>query len=124
MKLAVKGAFLIVPAFASAERVSERLWLDAKGEAPMFDVVGTDRGDGLVMARQVLPDRMPRVLQVDGVNPAVLAQSRIIYLNKNGVTLAPGNNDARTNKSTIVNATTAIPAWNVTAANWQTVVTC
>ncbi len=124
MKLAVMGVLLIVPSVASAERVSERLWLDARGEAPMFDFVGTDRGDGVVMARQVVPQSGPAVLQVDGINPAVVAQSRIIYLNKNGVTLAPGNNDARTNKSTIVSQSTTIPAWNVTAANWQTVVTC
>src|SRR5690606_31569114 len=55
---------------------------------------------------------------------AAVAQSRIIYLNKNGVTLSPGNNDARTNRSTIVTQTTAIPAWNVSAANWQATVSC
>ena len=57
----------------------------------MFDFVGTDRGDGIVMARQVLPDRL-QSMQIDGVTPGVnpaVAQSRIIFLNKNGVTLAP-----------------------------------
>src|SRR5215510_5131678 len=106
MMRAVLGTLLLVPAVAAAEG---RLYLNASGEASDLDFVGEARQDGLVMARQVLPasDR-PIVSGVtDGPSLAV-AQSRIIYMNKIGVTLSPGNNDSRTNRSTIVNQTTAI----------------
>jgi Big-like domain-containing protein len=123
MKRAVLGTLLLVPAVASAE--SRQLYLNAAGEASNLDFVGEAREDGLVMARQVLPaSDQPIVGGVsDGPNLAV-AQSRIVYMNKNGVTLAPGNNDSRTNKSTIVTQTTTFAAWNVSAANWSTVMTC
>jgi len=123
MKLGVLGALLLVPAVASAE--GRQLYLNAAGEAQDLEFVGEARADGLVMARQVLPaSERPIVGDFsDGPNLAV-AQSRIIYMNKNGVTLAPGNNDSRTNKSTIVTQTTTFAAWNVTAANWATTMSC
>jgi hypothetical protein len=124
MKFGFLGALLLVPTVAAAE--GRQLYLNATGEASMLDFVGTDRGDGVVMARQVLPAcDQPIVDGIgDGGPKSAIAMSRIVYLNKNGVTLSPGNNDARTNRSTIVNATTAIPAWNVSAANWTATVTC
>jgi uncharacterized protein (TIGR03382 family) len=122
MKLGVLGALLLVPAVASADH--PRQYIDAAGLAPEFGFVGATRGDGLVMARQVLP--ADNMLPVGGVSDGAkaLALSRIVYLNKNGVTLQPGNNDARINRSTIVTQATTIPAWNVSAANWQTTLTC
>jgi hypothetical protein len=119
MKLGVMGALLLLPTVAAADG---RMY--PSGEAPEYGFVGADVG-GLVMARQVLPaSTQPNVGGVgDGVSNAV-ALSRIIYMNKNGVTLAPGNNDARTNKSTIVNQTTTFAAWNVSATNWASVMSC
>jgi hypothetical protein len=67
--------------------------------------------------RQMLPPTDPNVI-------AAVAQSRVIYLNKNGVTLSPGNNDSRTNRSTLVNSTVAVPPWNASATLWQGVKTC
>jgi hypothetical protein len=124
MKFGFLGALLLVPTVAAAD--GRQLYLDAAGEAALLDFVGSDRGDGVVMARQVLPaSDSPIVHGIgDGGPKSALALSRIVYLNKNGVTLSPGNNDSRTNRSTIVNATTSIPAWNVTAANWTATVTC
>lgn len=123
MKLGVLGAFLLVPAIASADH--PRQLIDAAGYAPEFGFVGATRADGRVLARQVLPaSTSPQVSGVSDGAIAAVAQSRIIYLNKNGVTLSPGNNDARTNRSTIVTQTTSIPAWNVSAANWQATVSC
>ena len=120
MKLGLIGTLVLVPSVAFAD--DPRQVIHQPNYAPLFGYVGAERGDGLVMARQVLPvsDKVP---VVENVNVA-LAQSRVIYLNKNGVTLSPGNNDARTNRSTIVNQQTTIPAWNVSAANWQTTLTC
>ncbi|HEY5922493.1 MAG TPA: Ig-like domain-containing protein [Kofleriaceae bacterium] len=124
MKLGVLGALLLVPAVASADR---QLYLNAAGEASELDWVGTERGDGLVMARQVMPASTQ--VPVSGINDGegpnqAVALSRIVYMNKNGVTLSPGNNDARTNRSTIVTQTTTFAAWNTSAANWSTVMTC
>ncbi len=48
----------------------------------------------------------------------------IFYVNKNGGTYVPGHNDARTNRSTIVSQTRTVPAWTVSAAGWQQVMTC
>src|SRR5690348_15854563 len=97
MKLGVLG-LLLVPSLAAAD--APRLYLNAAGEAKDLDFVGEARSDGRVMARQVLPapDRLELSSVTTGPVSAVLAQSKVIYLNKNGVTLAPGNNDARTNK--------------------------
>ena len=52
------------------------------------------------------------------------AQSRTIYLNKNGVTVTPGANDARLDRSSIVSAPVSVPAWNASPAVWSQTVTC
>jgi hypothetical protein len=57
-------------------------------------------------------------------NTTALAQSRIIYLNHNGVTLNPGNDDSTAQTSSIINQRSVVPAWNVPAATWQAVVAC
>jgi MYXO-CTERM domain-containing protein len=56
--------------------------------------------------------------------PGTRAQSRTVYLNKNGITLMPGMNDSRLNKSSIVTKPTTIPAWNVSAGMWSQTVSC
>src|SRR5574338_596648 len=121
MKLGVLGTLLLVPSIAAADG-PRQVWSSDVIGAPMHDFVVSDSADGLVTARQVLPAQSTTPTVVSDIK--AVAQSRIIYLNKNGVTLAPGDNDARTNKSTIVSQTTSIAAWNVSAANWQSTVDC
>ena len=58
------------------------------------------------------------------VSASARAQSRTIYLNKNGVTLTPGVNDSRLNRSSIVASQVTIPAWNVSSTTWTQTVTC
>src|SRR4029078_9124291 len=55
---------------------------------------------------------------------AALAQSKTIYLNHTGVTLYPGDDDSRTNHSSIPSQTSVVPAWNTSAAHWQATVAC
>lgn len=55
---------------------------------------------------------------------AALAQSKIIYLNRTGITLQPGDDDARTNRSSIIGGQASVPAWNTSAANWAATVQC
>jgi len=135
----VVAALLLGPAIASGESRDnfEPLpfgpirRIDKAGEAPLYGFVGKARpdGSGMVLARQVLPARNSdfsgdiRDMRVSD-EPVALAQSRIVYLNKNGVTLTPGDNDSRMNRSTLVTQQTAIGAWNTSAQNWQAVVTC
>lgn len=113
----VIGAMLLGPSIASGEIRQQPI--NTQNSAAMYGFVGELREDGLMMARQVLPSGPAGTTSI-----AALAQSKTIYLNKNGVTLSPGDNDSRANKSTIVNATTTIPAWTVSATNWAQTVAC
>ncbi len=71
--------------------------------------------DGYTLARRSVP--------ATG-QTAAIAASRVIYLNKNGITLQPGDNDSRTNKSTLAKVATTIPAWNVSDTTWSETVAC
>jgi MYXO-CTERM domain-containing protein len=78
-------------------------------------VKGAPNADDQVFARQVI--------EATGVSSTV-AQSKVVYLNRGGVTLDPGDNDARTNKSTLAKQRTQIPAWTTSDATWQATVAC
>ena len=110
------GALLLVPALAAAEvhQVAPAGSVATVGEI----VTGPASIDDLKFARQILPPT------TTGDTTTALAQSRVIYLNKNGVTLNPGTNDARTNKSSLATATTSIPAWSTSATTWAATVSC
>lgn len=119
MRSLLVGALVLLPAVASAE-VAVRP-LKAPGTAAYGDIVaGTPTINDLQLARQVLPPTGDQT--TTGVQ--ALAQSKVIYLNKNGVTLQPGNNDARTNRSTLASQATTLPAWNVSPTVWTATVSC
>jgi len=77
-------------------------------------VVSPPNAKGISLARRPLPAR--------GI--AAPAESKIIYLNHNGVTLRPGEDDARTNRSSIINGQVSVPAWNTSAETWTATVDC
>jgi hypothetical protein len=52
------------------------------------------------------------------------AAPTIIYMNRMGGTYVPGDNDSRTNRSSIPSRTSQVSPWNVSAAGWQEVMTC
>ncbi len=119
MRSLLVGTLLLLPAIASAE-VSVRQF-KAPGTAAYGDIVaGAPTINDLQMARQVLPPSGDSTI----TGTTALAQSKVIYLNKNGVTLQPGNNDSRTNRSTLASQATTLPAWNVSATTWTATVTC
>jgi MYXO-CTERM domain-containing protein len=95
------GALLLVPSLAFAD---SRFVVESK---PGFNVD---------FARQVLPS--------SGKPEGAIAQSRIIYLNHTGALLRPGDNDSRTNYSSIVSQQTQIPAWNTSTQTWTDTVSC
>src|SRR5512139_3754098 len=105
------GLFIVVPSLAAADS-------EVTVKAPQyFDLIASPpTPNDVTFVRQMLPASTTPI--------AAVAQSRIIYLNKGGVTLSPGNNDARTNRSTLVNSTVAVPAWNASATTWAGVMTC
>lgn len=100
MRLGVIAAIVLVPAIAAADY-------------PI--VTGAPNAEGVTFARQVIPAAAP---------PSTVAQSKVIYLNRGGVTLSPGDNDARTNRSTLIEQPTQIPAWTTSEANWNATVAC
>lgn len=111
---------LILPAIASADVA--RKTVSSKSPASEYDIVlGKQTIDDLQFARQVVP--APAALAAPGPIAAV-AQSRVLYLNKNGATLTPGTNDARTNRSTLATQQTTIAPWNVSATTWTATVAC
>src|SRR4051812_47186242 len=107
-KILVVAALCAPAAAAGAPRV-----VSPEEPANLFDIVaGPPNADGYQLGRQVLPAATPSLAPGDGTT-AVVAQSRTIYLNKNGITLSPGTNDARLNHSSLVTQQTAIAPWNV-----------
>lgn len=101
MRLGVLAAIVGLPALASADyRI----------------VTGAPNADDQTFARQVIP--------AGDAPSAGVAQSKVVYLNRGGVTLSPGDNDARTNKSTLVKQPTAIPPWTTSDTTWNATVAC
>ncbi len=119
MRSLLVGTLLLLPAIASAEVQVRQL--KAPGTAAYGDIVaGAPTVNDLQFARQVLPPSGDTTIS----GTTALAQSKVIYLNKNGVTLQPGNNDSRTNRSTLATQATTIPAWTVSATTWTATVAC
>jgi hypothetical protein len=114
------GALLLVPSIAAADHPMRDVMVDGDAALGGFVTEAPPAPGSMVFARQVLPPtHAPTTTTV-----AALAQSKIIYLNHTGVTLRPGNNDARTNTSTIVSTQVAIPAWNPGGTVWADTVSC
>jgi len=76
-------------------------------------VVGETSPEGLATARQVLPR-----------SETALEASRVIYLNHDGVTVVPGDNESRTQRSSIASKPIAIPRWDVGADVWSDTLAC
>ena len=79
-----------------------------------LEIAETPRG--YATARQVVaPQTRPR---------ATLAESRIIYLNRDGAVLRPGDNDARLETSSVVQTPTVLTPWEIDDDTWDATVDC
>ena len=110
LRLVVAGSLLTVPAVALAEDFEtpvEEYAPDVRGW-----MVSERQDDGPLSVRQVLGP-------IDEPGPQAAGETLILYINKAGVTLSPGNNDSRTNRSTLVNQTTSVAAWTVSQTTWN-----
>lgn len=101
MKLGALLAIALAPAMASADyRI----------------VKGAPNVDEQTFARQVIP--------AETAPSGSVAQSKVVYLNRGGITVVPGDNDSRVNKSTLAKLQAQIPAWNTSDATWSATVAC
>jgi len=97
------AALVLTPVIASA--------------APAREVIMSERTlGGVGFARVRLP--------ATGIAADAAAASKTIYLNHTGITLVPGDDDSRTNHSSIISGQASVPAWNTSAANWAATVAC
>ncbi len=95
------AALLLAPSLAAA--------------APYEIVVGSPAGVSFDLARQEVPTPPPTSAQ---------ALSKVIYLNRTGVTVMPGPSDSRINRSSVAKQAATIPAWNPTDDVWADTVAC
>lgn len=89
-----------------------------EGTARPLEFVATDatpQSRGYSFARQVLAAQ-------PGASPT--AQSRVIYLNRDGALLRPGDNDSTRQVSSIVTETTDIAGWDIDDDTWNDTVAC
>ncbi|CAN5923516.1 hypothetical protein BH11MYX3_BH11MYX3_23080 [soil metagenome] len=69
--------------------------------------------DGTVMHREIVPP-----------TEVARARSRMIYLNRQGTTVRPGDNNSSAGTSSIVTTPVEIGSWEVSAAKWTATVAC
>ena len=87
------------------------------GDAGDHEVVATrPNHQGRAFARQVL------IPVTSEASPKAL--SRTIYLNRDGVTLFPGDNDAARGRSTLVSEPVEITPWEIDDEMWDETVSC
>ena len=114
VKVVVSALAMMVPAIAAADH--PRRTIQADGVAQPYQFVGSRAATGgPTFVRQVLP--------ANG-SGALVAQSRVIYLNHDGVELVPGNNDSRTSTSSIVTQPVALSGWAIDDATWADTLDC
>ena len=89
-----------------------------EGTASPHEFVATDataHPRGYSFARQVLAAQP---------NASVKAQSRVIYLNRDGAILRPGDNDSTRQISSIVSEPTEFDGWDIDDDTWSDTVSC
>ncbi|HMG55295.1 MAG TPA: MYXO-CTERM sorting domain-containing protein [Kofleriaceae bacterium] len=115
-------AFTTLTIFAPLAQASHpKQAVRPEGTASRLEFVATDPAAhhaGLSFARQVLP--------ASAAPPGApqRAQSRVIYLNRDGAILRPGINDSARQISSIVAAPTALDGWDVDDDSWDETVAC
>jgi uncharacterized protein (TIGR03382 family) len=112
-------AFTTLTIFAPlAQAAHPQQAVQPEGTAAPREFVATDatpQSRGYSFARQVLAAQ-------PGASP--IAHSRVIYLNRDGAILRPGDNDSTRQVSSIVTEPTAIPGWDTDDDTWRATVSC
>jgi hypothetical protein len=92
--------------------------------SPAGTFVGGVSTDGHPRGGYIIDGNDPQPLPPPDVDGTTYHAPIIFFVNFNGGTYVPGNNDSRTNRSTIVDQTSSVPAWNVSASAKQQVMSC
>jgi len=105
---------------AHASHPHQTLRTEGTGLVATHQFVGTaSTSTGRVFARQVLPASPATAA------PTARAGTRVIYLNRDGAVLWPGDaNDSSSQTSTIVSEPTSIGAWDIDDDTWADTVAC
>jgi uncharacterized protein (TIGR03382 family) len=113
-KLIAFTVTLLAPHLAHAAHPPRTL--KAEGTANVGEIVAA-RADsrGFVFPRQVLA--------AQGTGDT-RAKSRVIYLNRTGAVLVPGDNDSRADRSSIVTEPVFISPWDIDDDTWSDTVSC
>ncbi len=107
---------ILASAHAHASHLPQTITNDGSARPREFVTTSTRAGTReLAFARQVLPAQPVARTK---------ALSRTIYLNRDGVTLRPGDNDARAQKSSIVSEPVELTPWDIDDDTWAETVSC
>lgn len=124
MERSIGLAFTTLLIFAPlAHAAHPKQAVQPEGTAHPFEFVATadtGTGTGYRLARQVLP-AAPAALAAGAV---ARARSRVIYLNRDGAILRPGDNDSVRQVSSVVAEPTEIEGWDVDDDTWSATVAC
>jgi uncharacterized protein (TIGR03382 family) len=108
-------------ATASAHASHPRQNIAAEGAARNLEFVATRTNSmGYAFARQVVVPRTPTAAAATTDK----AQSRTLYLRREGAILSPGDNNSATGTSSIVQQQTEIGGWDVDDDTWNQTVQC
>ncbi|HET7500081.1 MAG TPA: hypothetical protein VFK02_03735 [Kofleriaceae bacterium] len=130
MERSIGLAFTTLTIFAPLAHASHpQQAVRPEGTASPLEFVATGPDHrGLAFARQVLPPRLARASSATATARAAdapqRALSRVIYLNRDGVILRPGDNDSARQRSTIVAEPTVIDGWDIDDDTWDATVAC
>ncbi len=92
-----------------------------------FEILTTrPDANGRSFARQLLPSDLatPEGTASPSASTRGKAQTRLIYLNRSGVTLRPGLNNSSLQTSSIVESMTEITPWEIDDEDWAATVDC
>jgi len=119
-------AFTTLTIFAPlAQAAHPQQAIKPEGTAEPLEFVATaPTPKGLAFARQVLPATLVATGRAAAADGSARAQSRVIYLNRDGVVLSPGDNDSSRQRSSIVTQPTEIASWDTDDATWADTVAC
>ncbi|MEO7729992.1 MAG: Ig-like domain-containing protein [Kofleriaceae bacterium] len=102
---AILGALVLLSGSASADAPSDHFVSEGGAQGPAF-------------MRQEIP------AATTTATSSGLARSRTIYLNHNGATLTPGQNNSQANTSSIVARLSQVPGWAASSADWAATMAC
>jgi hypothetical protein len=119
-------AFTTLTIFAPlAQAAHPKQAVQPEGTAHPYEFVAPElalrSGHSLALVRQVIPAAATAAPAASGSSRA---QSRVIYLNRDGAILRPGNNDSVRHVSSVVAEPTVIDGWDVDDDTWSATVDC